>query len=266
VTGWLALGLVAVVALIVAAAATAPPVGLKASYFANATSGGAPERSTDFPWLTDATRIESDLNLHGEDFAVHFFNDAARFNFGPDVQPARDQLPFSVRWQGWLLAPSDGARRFLLEANGPARVTLDGVPLAGTDVTLPVGAGLHVLTVAYARPEAQVPSLTVSWQRIPGGALQAIGGDDVRWRPEAGSSALSSALDWIASALAGFSLGQADSLRRAMTTDRSYRRALPLSVALAELRAHRGSQFDPRVVDALLADGQAGGLEGDGAV
>jgi HD-GYP domain-containing protein (c-di-GMP phosphodiesterase class II) len=39
----------------------------------------------------------------------------------------------------------------------------------------------------------------------------------------------------------------------AMTTDRSYRRALPLAEALEELRRHRGTQFDPDVVDALLA-------------
>jgi HD-GYP domain-containing protein (c-di-GMP phosphodiesterase class II) len=39
----------------------------------------------------------------------------------------------------------------------------------------------------------------------------------------------------------------------AMTTDRSYRKALPLSEALAELERGRGTQFDPRVVDALLA-------------
>ena len=46
----------------------------------------------------------------------------------------------------------------------------------------------------------------------------------------------------------------------AMTTDRSYRKALPLSEALGELRRNRGGQFDPRVVDCLLelhADGSA---------
>jgi HD-GYP domain-containing protein (c-di-GMP phosphodiesterase class II) len=37
-----------------------------------------------------------------------------------------------------------------------------------------------------------------------------------------------------------------------MTTDRPYRAALPLSEALGELRAHRGTQFDPDVVDALI--------------
>jgi HD-GYP domain-containing protein (c-di-GMP phosphodiesterase class II) len=38
----------------------------------------------------------------------------------------------------------------------------------------------------------------------------------------------------------------------AMTTDRPYRAALPLTEALNELRACRGTQFDPRVVDRLL--------------
>jgi HD-GYP domain-containing protein (c-di-GMP phosphodiesterase class II) len=39
----------------------------------------------------------------------------------------------------------------------------------------------------------------------------------------------------------------------AMTSDRSYRKALPREAAIAELRAGSGTQFDPRVVDALVA-------------
>jgi HD domain len=39
----------------------------------------------------------------------------------------------------------------------------------------------------------------------------------------------------------------------AMTSDRPYRKALPLAEAIAELRASSGTQFDPRVVDALVA-------------
>jgi HD-GYP domain-containing protein (c-di-GMP phosphodiesterase class II) len=38
----------------------------------------------------------------------------------------------------------------------------------------------------------------------------------------------------------------------AMTTDRSYRKGMPLAKALQELQACRGTQFDPGVVDALL--------------
>jgi HD-GYP domain-containing protein (c-di-GMP phosphodiesterase class II) len=39
----------------------------------------------------------------------------------------------------------------------------------------------------------------------------------------------------------------------AMTTDRPYRRALPIDTALTELSANAGAQFDPRVVDVFLA-------------
>jgi HD-GYP domain-containing protein (c-di-GMP phosphodiesterase class II) len=46
----------------------------------------------------------------------------------------------------------------------------------------------------------------------------------------------------------------------AMTTDRPYRRALSREAALAELRANRGSQFDPRVVDLLLELAAEGGI------
>jgi HD-GYP domain-containing protein (c-di-GMP phosphodiesterase class II) len=45
----------------------------------------------------------------------------------------------------------------------------------------------------------------------------------------------------------------------AMTTDRPYRSALSLAEALSELRAHRGTQFDPSVVDCLLALHEAAG-------
>jgi HD-GYP domain-containing protein (c-di-GMP phosphodiesterase class II) len=38
----------------------------------------------------------------------------------------------------------------------------------------------------------------------------------------------------------------------AMTSDRSYRKALPLEVAIEELERTRGTQFDPAVVDALI--------------
>ena len=42
----------------------------------------------------------------------------------------------------------------------------------------------------------------------------------------------------------------------AMTTDRSYRKALPLEVAIGELQANAGTQFAPDVVDALVAVGE----------
>ncbi|HEY2593926.1 MAG TPA: glycosyltransferase family 39 protein, partial [Chloroflexota bacterium] len=198
-------GLLAALALgvgcLLGAQALGPPVGLKASYWAAAQPTGSPERSTDFPWLTDATRIEPSLDLRGEDFGVHFFNDAARFNFGSDVTPARDQLPFRVRWQGWLLAPSDGARRFVLSSEGPAQVMLDGTPLDAPDTSRDVSSGLHMLQIDYSRPEARVPMLRLEWQRTPGGPLETLGGDDLRWQADVGSTTLSDTLAWIGRAV-----------------------------------------------------------------
>jgi HD-GYP domain-containing protein (c-di-GMP phosphodiesterase class II) len=37
-----------------------------------------------------------------------------------------------------------------------------------------------------------------------------------------------------------------------MTSDRSYRKALAVEVAVEELRTCSGTQFDPQVVDALV--------------
>jgi len=41
----------------------------------------------------------------------------------------------------------------------------------------------------------------------------------------------------------------------AMTTARPYRDPLPLSVVREELKKHRGTQFDPQIVDTVLSDG-----------
>jgi hypothetical protein len=199
---WLALGFALAIGLKLAASATAPPTGLTASYWAKATSDGPPERSTDYSWLADATRIDPSLDLRGNEFAVHFFNDAARFNFGADAQPGRDQLPFSVRWQGWLLAPSDGMRRFVLDSNGAAGAWLDDKALPA-DGSIDVSGGLHSLRVEYARPEARVPRLRLSWQREPGGALEAVGGSDLRWQPSTSGVALSTILGQAADVVFG---------------------------------------------------------------
>lgn len=53
--------------------------------------------------------------------------------------------------------------------------------------------------------------------------------------------------------LFGRVVGLADSLD-AMTTNRTYRAALPLQLAAAEIRRFSGTQFDPRLVDLLLQD------------
>jgi HD-GYP domain-containing protein (c-di-GMP phosphodiesterase class II) len=52
-----------------------------------------------------------------------------------------------------------------------------------------------------------------------------------------------------------------------MTSDRTYRKALPQERAIAELRRASGSQFDPVVVETLLAslDGYAASASGAGS-
>jgi HD-GYP domain-containing protein (c-di-GMP phosphodiesterase class II) len=40
----------------------------------------------------------------------------------------------------------------------------------------------------------------------------------------------------------------------AMTSNRTYRRAIDLDEAIAELEANAGSQFDPAVIEALVAE------------
>ena len=182
---WVAVAFSIGLGLKLVSAATSPPLGLTARYWVGPAPGRAVERSTDFAWLNGATRIDPALDLRADQFPVYFFNDAARFNFGPDVQPARDQLPFGVVWDGWLLVPSDGERRIVVESTGPAAVSIDGAGLSAGDARLSLSAGLHPLHVEYARPEARVPWLRVSWERSPGGPLEPLGGADVRHQPVA---------------------------------------------------------------------------------
>ena len=46
----------------------------------------------------------------------------------------------------------------------------------------------------------------------------------------------------------------------AMTTDRPYRGAMPREAAIEELRANTGTQFDPKIVSALVTVVERGAL------
>jgi len=187
-------GFAVVLAAKFALALAAPSAGLAVSYWAKESPDGLPE---------PGARVEQRLDLRGDEFAVHFFNDARRFNFGLEPQPGRDQLPFTARWEGWLVVPSDGERHFELEAMGRAAVWLDDAQLMRTEplstrqivgIDTRLQPGLHALRVEYARPEARVPRLRLSWQAEPGGALQPIDARDTRWRADtADVSAVASA-------------------------------------------------------------------------
>jgi 4-amino-4-deoxy-L-arabinose transferase-like glycosyltransferase len=188
---WLLGAFLALVVARLALAQLSPPGGFAASYLAGLTPNGggaaassAPERSTEFLTLRGATRVDATLDFRGDAFPVYFFNDVARFNFGPDTQPGRDQLPFSVRWTGALQVASNGARRFALDANGPARVLLDDTELlsAAGEAQRDLAAGTHALQVEYTRLEASVPRLRLSWQSHPGGELEVVRSQPDPWR------------------------------------------------------------------------------------
>ncbi|MBA2448320.1 MAG: hypothetical protein H0V51_09875, partial [Chloroflexi bacterium] len=154
---------------------SAPAYGLLAEY----RSGGSEarlERSTEWRGTgANATRVDPALDFRGDEFPLHFFNDARRFNYFSASQPRRDLLPFAARWTGQVWAPNGGRYRFALEANGQATLTVPGLvgprgePPAVTSgqrvqevlahVELP--AGLHPIEVRYARPEEGMPWLVV---------------------------------------------------------------------------------------------------------
>ena len=159
----------------------APTYGLAASYYSRQRVGGDPERSTEFRGAS-YTRVDP---LPGESgFALHFFNDVERFNFYEQGQPDRLRLPFSVRWDGFLHAPSEGAYPFSLTGTGAVALWLDGTPVltlpASSEVqvdraTVPLTAGPHAVRVEYAYVGADRPP---PWLRL-------------EWDPGTGSVPLS---------------------------------------------------------------------------
>lgn len=194
-----------------------PPVhGLTASYWAHPAPEGQPERSLDFPMLRGATRVQSGLDLRGEAFRVDFINDASRFNFGPDVQPGRDALPFALQLDGWLMVPSDGARTIALQANGQASVAIDERQIVTTNARfgglteasgVELTRGMHRLRVTYGRPAATVPRLMVSWDRTPGAGVAPIDPGDLRMSASEMSDTVRNALGAAARALQVVTVG-----------------------------------------------------------
>ncbi len=147
-------------AAIIATAAVPGDRGLDARYYANASAGGAHERSTDFhdpPF----TRVDRRLDfVRGErDFPLGFFNDHTRFNFMGSGAPDRRFLEFAVAWSGWWRA-SEGAHPLYVDSPGAsaqifvdARLLLGGDPASPTatrEVTL--SSGWHRVHITFSSP------------------------------------------------------------------------------------------------------------------
>lgn len=201
-TRWLTVAFAVAAAVKVVVWVLAPPFGFTASYWATAQPSGTPERSTEFPglWGT-ATRVDwGTLDLRGDEFPVYFLNDSYRFNIGGDARPLRDQMPFSVRWEGYLGASDAGERVFRLEAVGPARVRVGGATVAelggeaglrSSEGRAMLAAGPTPIVVEYTRPDGRVPRLQVAWKPTPGAPLEPLGAPRVmRTASAAGSGSL----------------------------------------------------------------------------
>jgi hypothetical protein len=108
--------------------------GLQADYFANAQWAPPIERSTDFR-SRSFTRIDRQLDFGGPgrpDFPLYFVNNVARLNFS---EPERENLPFSVTWQGYVRAPrAEDRRQFYLRGTGvTAELWVDGAQTVHLD-------------------------------------------------------------------------------------------------------------------------------------
>src|SRR5438552_4037270 len=105
--GPLALGLGLLCLVKLAAWSASPTPGLVARYYTYDDNRlkAAPERSTDFPWLAGATRIDRRLGLSRDGMPLSFFNNNARWNNYKPTQTPHDQLPFAATCDGWLAVP-----------------------------------------------------------------------------------------------------------------------------------------------------------------
>lgn len=154
--------------------------GLVARYHANSDLAGPCERSLRFPGLP-ATRIDRSLEFAGEQFPLYFLNDTSRFK----VDRARQaQLPFSVRWEGYLRVPASRGAVLLAESPNPVQVRLAG----RTVLDLAAGAGrgaarvelsqgLHPIAVIYRNPAGAPRLLRVGF--LGGGGLLPLGAGDL---------------------------------------------------------------------------------------
>lgn len=156
----------------IAMSVTAPEWGALATYHAHDRFGGAIERSTEFPQVRGATRVDRQLSFTQESLPVHFFNDNDRFNFYEPNDPDRQRLPLAVRWDGWVNVGEARTYRWWLTSTGTATLTLDGSTILGvigggterTDARpLDLAAGTHALQLEYVRRGGQAALIELDW-------------------------------------------------------------------------------------------------------
>ncbi|MDA2932678.1 glycosyltransferase family 39 protein, partial [Nitrospinae bacterium AH-259-F20] len=152
------------------------PHGLAARYFANAAFEGPPEASLEYR-LPGATRLDSTIAFAPVGFAwgekpfpLWFFNDSRRFNFYKPGEPNRRRLPFSVRWDGFIRAPSAEPLTWRLETDQEATLSLLGQPIVSTtegppEASVTLSPGWHPISVTYAYKGQGARNLELEWER-----------------------------------------------------------------------------------------------------
>ncbi|MFQ6672345.1 MAG: hypothetical protein ACE5KY_03520, partial [Candidatus Tectimicrobiota bacterium] len=157
-----------------AVAAASLPHGLVARYYANAAFQGPPEASVEYR-LGGATRINRTIDFAPvgfgwgvKPFPLWFFNDVERFNFYKPEEPDRRRLPFSVRWDGFIRAPTTEALTWRLSSEQEATLSLFGHPIVSTtegspEAVVTLTAGWHPISLTYVYRGRGPQSLRFEW-------------------------------------------------------------------------------------------------------
>jgi hypothetical protein len=155
-------------------ATTSLPHGLVARYYANADFQGPPEPSIEYR-LDGATRIDRTIAFSPVGFAwdakpfpLWFFNDSRRYNYYRPGEPDRRHLPFSVRWDGFIRAPTSEPLRWRLLTDQEAALNLAAQPIASTTgmpsrVTVALTPGWHPISLTYVYRGAGPKNLRLEW-------------------------------------------------------------------------------------------------------
>ena len=160
------LGIAALVAKIALGGTLLAPRGFDAKYYANAAFAEPLERGTE-PAGRSFTRTDRRLSFPGggdDDLPVYFLNDNKRFNFYLPTEPARDGLPVSAVWEGWLRVDRAVVRRVYVRAPG-GRVAM----ALGDDVSVSIPPS-PTGWVGYLTPKSGFQRIRISLSIPQGGA------------------------------------------------------------------------------------------------
>ena len=193
---WAALALAASIALSLAVPEAG---GFTAKYYATADAAGPIERSTEYRGES-FTRIDRTLQFEPEkaEFPLAFFNDLGRFNFYLPHEPKREQMAFSVVWDGYWRVETDGTPRelYLDAPSANAQLLLDGEPIvsvspldAAHTARVQPARGWHALQVRFSSPAGSPRRFSagerVGERREPFGATGVLTARSESWRATA---------------------------------------------------------------------------------